>query len=644
MQKLPYPWFIPGQMHYNYFLELCSLVFMVAFVIAYYSRKKFPTAVFKLFGVCLIAVTVTISLDILSCYLLDHADTVPIFWCEAATELMYFSHVLCSYLVFAYIFYSIGKTLKDNRLYYLTIIPTLIAAGVIFTNCIHHLIFNFSENGPGVYDYVHGPGHFILYIAAGLNMVSTLLYAVAFRKTMSKKLLFVLFTVTILFMIAVIIHMFQRAHLIYGIVYTLSMVFIILTVNDPDEKVDRISKAFNNEAFVDYINTQRTDRQRKHFIVFDIESFGMFNEKFGSLYANEVLSTIRHFIESVNKKVYIFKTHSSRFVILLRNREEQLQMVAAIRHRFSSSFTIKDKSIVLTINLFYFVNNDAFQNTDSYKDFVTRTLPTIDFKDSNYVELDEEFMKRINRDRRIKEILEECLRNNNGLYMVYQPIYDVGKKVFNHFEALIRLDNDELGYVGPAEFIPIAESSGLANEIDYFVLNETCAFLQRNPQVEILEINISCAEFFNNPSERFIKTIKKYHIDPRRICLEITETVAVKYPQKTKEFMDDLGQYGIQFAMDDFGSGYSNIARFITLPFSITKLDKTLLEDANNIKVFFDSAVNLFKSLNIPLVIEGVETEEQLKMVKEKQIEYIQGYYFSTPLKENDLLDFLKNH
>ena len=250
-------------------------------------------------------------------------------------------------------------------------------------------------------------------------------------------------------------------------------------------------------------------------------------------------------------------------------------------------------------------------------------------------------MNRINRDRRIKEILEQCLKEQRGLYMVYQPIYDVGKKIFNHFEALIRLDNDELGYVGPAEFIPIAEDSGLANEIDYFVLNETCAFLERNPQVEILEINISCAEFFNNPSYRFLKVIKEHNIDPKRICLEITETIAVKYPEKTKEFMNDLGQYGVQFAMDDFGSGYSNIARFITLPFSIAKLDKTLLEESKNIKIFFDSAVNLFKSLGIPIVIEGVETETQLATSKTKKIEFIQGYYFSKPLKEEDLQKFL---
>ena len=108
--------------------------------------------------------------------------------------------------------------------------------------------------------------------------------------------------------------------------------------------------------------------------------------------------------------------------------------------------------------------------------------------------------------------------------------------------------------------------------------------------------------------------------------------------------MRDLGQHGIKFAMDDFGSGYSNMARFITLPFSIAKLDKSLLNTSLNIEVFLDAAINLFKNLHIPIVIEGVETEEQLELAKQKEIEYVQGYYFSMPLEEEDLLEFLKNN
>ena len=317
-------------------------------------------------------------------------------------------------------------------------------------------------------------------------------------------------------------------------------------------------------------------------------------------------------------------------------------MIKAINERFDKSFNIKGHIVDISLYIIYFANDYAFTNSDMFNDFMSRTLALVNFKDTNCVELDKSFLEQINRDRRIKEILEDCLITKKGLYMVYQPIYDVKQKKFNHFEALIRLANEEFGYIGPSEFIPIAENFGLANDIDLFVLHQTCAFLKRNPQIEGLEINISCAEFFNNPSERFMKIINSYDIDPSRIILEITETIAVKYPSKTKDFMADLGQYGVKFAMDDFGSGYSNIARFITLPFSVAKLDKSLLGQAENIAIFFEAAIELFKNLNIPIVIEGVEREEQLKLAIDKKIDYIQGFYFSKPLKEPELLEFLK--
>ena len=635
-------WSVPANTHYNYFLELCSLIFLVAIAIAYFSRKKFPVAIFKLFGVCLGAVTFNLSIDILSCVFLDHSDVIPVFACELTNELYYFSQIFCSYLLFAYVFYSVGKSLRFSPIYLLTILPSALGTLLIFTNCLHHGVFTLTKGDNGIYYFAYGKLFFLLYVVAGLNIFASALYTVTFRKKLSKRLTPVLFSVIGLVLSALIVQAIQKQYIVMGIAYTLSMMFAIVTVNDPDEKVDRISNAFNNDAFVDYINNQRQERQRKFYIVFDIESFAMFNETFGVIYANELVSEIRKYIESVNKKTFIFKTQASRFVLLLRNKDEQTAMVGAIKERFSKPFNFKNHVVNITINLFYFENNECFKNSDSYTDFLNRVSSALYYVDSNYIELDHVFIDRVKRDRRIKEILEECLKNHTGLYMVYQPIFDVNEKRFNHYEALIRLDNNELGYVGPAEFIPIAESFGLANEIDYFVLNETCDFLKRNPHIENLEINISCAEFFNNPSDRFLKTINSYGINPERLCLEITETVAVKYPAKTKEFMDDLSRFGVKFAMDDFGSGYSNIARFISLPFSYAKLDKSLLSEEDNVKIFLDSAVHLFKNLNIPIIIEGVETEKQLAVSTTKEIEFVQGYYYSKPLKEEDLLAFLK--
>ena len=630
-------------LHCNYFLEVGALVVLVAITIAYFSRKKFPVATARLFGVGLISLILNVSSDILFCMLLDHSDVIPIIYAELVADFFFSMQFVLSYSLFAFVLYSVGKTLKDTPLYILTILPSAVGAVLFFTNPIHHWNFSFVlDEVSGTYDFLPGPTFMSLYVINwGLNCAATLAYTIAFRKKLPKEVLRALISVIAVVLIAAVIQTIQPTYLLSGTAFALCALFAVSTVCDPDVKVDRVSRAFNDYAFIDYLNTQRFEKQRKHYIILDIESFGLFSEKFGTISANELIYNIRKFIESVNKKTYIFRIQSSRFVLLLRNKEEQLQMLEAINNRFKEPFNIKGNLVDITLHILYFKNDNVFTNSDMYNDFMSRTLSVINFKEDTCVELDKAFLEQINRDRRIKEILEECLKTQSGLYMVYQPIYDVNNKKFNHFESLLRLENEELGYIGPGEFVPIAENFGLANDIDFFVLNETCAFLQRNPDISNLEINISCAEFFNNPSERFMKIINKYGIDPSRIILEITETIAVKYPNKTKEFMNDLGKYGIQFAMDDFGSGYSNIARFITLPFNVAKLDKSLLEEQENVAIFFDAAISLFKNLNIPIVIEGVEVEKQLNLAKKKQIEYIQGYYFSKPLKEKDLLEFL---
>ena len=157
-------WFIENQLHYNYYLELCSLIFLVAITIAYFSRKKFPVPIFKLFGVCLIVLSANVFLDICSCVFLDHPNSHPAFLFEIVTELFYASQILASYLLFAYVFYSIGKSLKYTPLYLLTIVPSAIMVLVVFTNAIHHWIFAVNVLGDGISEFTHGPAFPFLYV------------------------------------------------------------------------------------------------------------------------------------------------------------------------------------------------------------------------------------------------------------------------------------------------------------------------------------------------------------------------------------------------------------------------------------------------------------------------------------------------
>ena len=282
-------------LHCNYFLEVGALVVLVAITIAYFSRKKFPVATARLFGVGLISLILNVSSDILFCMLLDHSDVIPIIYAELVADFFFSMQFVLSYSLFAFVLYSVGKTLKDTPLYILTILPSAVGAVLFFTNPIHHWNFSFVlDEVSGTYDFLPGPTFMSLYVINwGLNCAATLAYTIAFRKKLPKEVLRALISVIAVVLIAAVIQTIQPTYLLSGTAFALCALFAVSTVCDPDVKVDRVSHAFNDYAFIDYLNTQRFEKQRKHYIILDIESFGLFSEKFGTISANELIYNIR---------------------------------------------------------------------------------------------------------------------------------------------------------------------------------------------------------------------------------------------------------------------------------------------------------------------------------------------------------------
>ena len=231
---------IAESLHYNYFLELTSLIFLVAITICYWSRKKFPTSVFTIFGIALFFVVLNVGFGVFSCYAMDHPGYFPVGWAEVILATYYFMQVVCSYFLFTYILYTIGRSLRYSPLYNLTMIPSIALGFLIFTNAAHHTFFTLEDTGLGYYAINHGSMFFLLYLICGLNVIITIVYTFVFRKTLSKKVFPVLTTVIVLVIIAEIIQIFQQPYFVMGVSYTLSMMFVIISVNDPDEKVDSI--------------------------------------------------------------------------------------------------------------------------------------------------------------------------------------------------------------------------------------------------------------------------------------------------------------------------------------------------------------------------------------------------------------------
>jgi len=233
--------------------------------------------------------------------------------------------------------------------------------------------------------------------------------------------------------------------------------------------------------------------------------------------------------------------------------------------------------------------------------------------------------------------------------MYYQPIYSVREKRFVSAEALIRLHDEEFGFVSPAVFIPAAERRGLMVAIGDFVLDSVFRFISetdfRGLGLSYVELNLSVAQCVQGDlADKILALGKKYHVNPARVNLEITETTYENIGETTDTNIRILSENGYSFSLDDYGTGYSNMQRISKLPLKIIKIDKTLVDDMENRSGMsvLRNTVSMMKDIRKEIVCEGVETAEQLDVLTGLGVDFIQGYYFSKPLPADSFVSFIK--
>lgn len=230
--------------------------------------------------------------------------------------------------------------------------------------------------------------------------------------------------------------------------------------------------------------------------------------------------------------------------------------------------------------------------------------------------------------------------NNDELSLYYQPQLDLETNKLTGFEALLRWHHPAMGFISPFEFIPIAEKTGLIIPIGQWILETVCHQLntwhQKGYPPLRIAINLS-AKQFQHPG--FIAetrhTILKQNINPAWIEFEITENISVQTVNDITSQLNALKEIGCQLSIDDFGTGHSNLSYLQDLPIGKLKIDRKFIcdlpENTNNLALT-KAIVTMSKSLDLDVVAEGVETEEQLQLLKNLNCKYIQGFYYSKPL------------
>ena len=260
---------------------------------------------------------------------------------------------------------------------------------------------------------------------------------------------------------------------------------------------------------------------------------------------------------------------------------------------------------------------------------------------------DEETYKFQVLNQNLEDHFDAAIKNRE-FEVFYQPKYNINGQTLSGCEALVRWRDSEGGLISPGIFIPIFERNGKISKLDAYVFDRVCeqqrAWLDQGMEVVPVSVNLSGASLYRNDVlAKYMKILDDYHLDPKYVQLEVTETILSR-DDYIVDLLRHFRERGIRILMDDFGTGYSSLATLNLKCFDVIKIDKSLVDIACDEfgKILLAKSIDLGRSLGLKITVEGVETEEQYRFLKYTGCDDIQGYYFSKPLPKSEFEKLLK--
>jgi len=419
-----------------------------------------------------------------------------------------------------------------------------------------------------------------------------------------------------------------------------------------------INRSYFKERLEYLIEITKRNQKKFAIIFIDLDNFKFINDTFGHEAGDKLLIEIsKRLLSAVRKSDFIARIGGDEFVVVLnniKNKKDVEKVMEKLQKVFQSPVKINTKNQVeVTYSAGITIYPDDAQNVKELLQFADIAMYESKKRGKNrYGFITKNLQNEMVEYFSIIDELKQALKKENELVLYFQPKIDISKNKVVGVEALIRWNHPKKGLLTPYHFIDKAEKAGLIGAIDSYVLEKGIKTLQKWQNDDLLKdisiaINISANKFNESNFVNELKEkLQKYNINPNLLQIEITETLSMQNIARTITVLNEIKSLGVNIALDDFGTGYSSLNYLKKIPFDVLKIDQTfvkdLLEDKDDL-VITKMIVEISKILKKENVAEGVENEKILKIIKDLGVNIIQGYYFSKPLSEESLKDFIKN-
>lgn len=451
--------------------------------------------------------------------------------------------------------------------------------------------------------------------------------------------------------VAVIVQMINKLLLVECFAASVCMLLIMFTLQSQDDMIDQGTKMLNWSSFVNRCSIKYASASDFTLLLIRIPDFKMFMKTFGGRFSNSLLRSFSDYLYNFVNLGDGFYLEDECFALMFPKDSEKVgETYRAIRKKLSENWNIGTVDTLITACFMRIDCPDDVDNADMLVDFIEQfkhrepeTERLLHATDINFYDS--------KRRSEVENAIDKAL-DNRGFEVYYQPIYSSSRNKIVSCEALVRLKDEKLGFIPPQEFIPIAEENGKILKIGKYVFEEACRFIKKGVGtslgIEYVQVNLSVVQCMQSDLvEQLLSIMDRYKVDPSSICLEVTETAAVYTPHIMEKNIKTLSDYGVKFALDDYGTGYSNMTYLLSLPFRFIKLEKEIVWEcfkSEKAHIAIESTVAMIKKLNMQIVAEGIEDKHQLDTLLGMGCDFIQGYYFSKPVPEKDFIEVLKKN
>lgn len=395
------------------------------------------------------------------------------------------------------------------------------------------------------------------------------------------------------------------------------------------------------------IDKAKKQKSRGGLLYMDLDDFKHINDGLGHQYGDVLLQSISHAfqrIDGIGESCY--RMGGDEFVIIVPPESFHRfdAIIEEIRGIFSKPWYLKDADYYCTMSMGVCVYP---QDGDSVADLIKKAdIAMYEAKrkgKNRVVKYSERLGSTSNKRLDMEKNMRDATSDNCSEFSVYfQPIIDIQKPgtPCTGAEALVRWNSAALGFIPPADFIPLAEYLGLITPIGNYVLREACYACKKwndngHPDYKV-SVNLSVVQLLQSDITDVVsRALRDTGIDPHNLTLEVTESLAINDMKRMKIILNDIRKLGVRIALDDFGTGYSSLNHIREIPLDVIKVDqsfvKDLAEDGYS-QSFIKMVAELASAIDVNICVEGIETKEQYKVLEGMKVRLVQGYYFDKPL------------